>query len=268
MLGLVPFVGAELSPAFGFSHWRNLLLDNAPPAQRPDLQALLDDDDCEGAAERLLQTLAPDAFQNMVAGAACDRAFDPKSLRRGTMALLPLLGAGPVITTNFGRLLEAAFASNDRPFESVISGPRVEVLRLVQQEAAGVTSAGSPRCMNRIQRTGWTAGSTGSAATIACCDTDHDQGPFVRAGDDAAMLHRIIKVVPRYQGRSKVCNRGRRLGGAPLGEPDPVQRVLAALEQALETSRGHASQESAGIAFQTQRRLLPDTDIVVGAAGG
>ena len=31
---------------------------------------------------------------------------------------------------------------------------------------------------------------------------------------------------------------------------------------------GHAGQASAKIAFQTLRRLLPDTDIVVGAAGG
>ena len=64
VLGRVPLAGAGLSSAFGFSDWRNLLLDNAPPAQRPDLQALLDDDDCEGAAEKLLQTLGPDAFHS------------------------------------------------------------------------------------------------------------------------------------------------------------------------------------------------------------
>jgi len=128
VLGLVPFVGAGLSTAFGYSDWRSLLLSNAPPAQRTQVLALLNGNDYEGAAELLLQTLGTDGFQNMVAVAACDRAFDPNRLRRGTMALLTLLGGGPVITTNFDRLLEAAFTSNGRPFESVVSGPRPDLI--------------------------------------------------------------------------------------------------------------------------------------------
>jgi len=128
VLGLVPFVGAGLSTAFGFSDWRHLLLDNAPPAERPQVQVLLDANDYEGAAEKLLVTLGPDGFQNMVAVAAGDRPFDPDQLRHGTMALLPLLGTGLVITTNFDRLLEAAFSSNGKRFSAVVSGPRPDLI--------------------------------------------------------------------------------------------------------------------------------------------
>lgn len=128
VLGLVPFVGAGLSTAFGFSDWRHLLLHNAPPAQRLQVRTLLDANDYEGAAELLLQTLGADGFQSMVAVAAGDRPFDPDRLRHGTMALLPLLGTGLVITTNFDRLLEAAFSTNGRRFAQVVSGPRPDLI--------------------------------------------------------------------------------------------------------------------------------------------
>ena len=111
------------------------------------------------------------------------------------------------------------------------------------------------------------------------------------------MLHRIINIVPAPKATAKAAI-GATARAAPRlsGQPDQVQRVLAALEQAVETGLGHAmpvarwlrelrlgtgeafvavvpglgydGQESAEIAFQTLRRLLPDTDIYVGAAGG
>lgn len=104
------------------------------------------------------------------------------------------------------------------------------------------------------------------------------------------MLHRIIAIVPVAKATAGWV--------APRlsGQPAQVKRVLAALEQAVEKGLGHAmpvarwlrelslgndvafvavapglghdSQASAEIAFQTLRRLLPDTDIYVGAAGG
>jgi len=44
------------------------------------------------------------------------------------VALLPLLASGPVVTTNFDRVLERAFAAHGTPFESVISGPRPDLI--------------------------------------------------------------------------------------------------------------------------------------------
>jgi hypothetical protein len=49
-------------------------------------------------------------------------------LRVGTVSLLPLLASGPVVTTNFDRVLEHAFEVNGEPFESVISGPRPDLI--------------------------------------------------------------------------------------------------------------------------------------------
>lgn len=127
-LGLVPFIGAGVSLAFGYSNWRHLLLSNAPPELKAAVTALLDRNDYEAAAEKLLKALGPDGFQNMVAVAAGDRAIDERRLRTGTLALMTLLGQGPVITTNFDRVLESAFKANDRPFDSVVSGPRPDLI--------------------------------------------------------------------------------------------------------------------------------------------
>ncbi|NRF65783.1 SIR2 family protein [Aquincola sp. S2] len=127
-LGLVPFVGAGLSTAFGFQDWRSLLLGAAPPHLRDAMRSALDAGDYEGAAQSLLDDLGADGFQNMVAVAAGDRRFDEAALRAGTLSLLPLLAGGPVVTTNFDRLLEHAFAANGRAFESVVSGPRPDLI--------------------------------------------------------------------------------------------------------------------------------------------
>ena len=110
-----------------------------------------------------------------------------------------------------------------------------------------------------------------------------------RPHDDADMLHRIIAIVPVPKAV---------VWAAPLlsGRPEQIQQVLAALQLAVEKGLGHTmpaacwlrelrlgageafvavapdlgleGSESAEIAFQTLRRLLPDTDIYVGAAAG
>ena len=146
---------------------------------------------------------------------------------------------------------------------------------------------------------------TSPGANVMSCETrSHDGLPPARSAatliqikvrwrrrcEDAAMLHRIIAIVPVAKATAAWV--------APLlsGQPDQVQRVLAALEHAVETGLGHTmpaarwlrelrlgggeafvsvapglghdSQESAEIAFCTLRRLLPDTDIYVSAAVG
>lgn len=126
--GLVPFVGAGLSTSFGFQDWKSLLLDAATPQLRERVAALLSEGDYEAAAEALLQHLGADAFQNKVAAAAGDSHLERSRFDRGTVALLPLLSGGPVVTTNFDRVLERAYAAHGAPFESVISGPRPDLI--------------------------------------------------------------------------------------------------------------------------------------------
>jgi len=126
--GLVPFLGAGISTPFGFKNWRNLLLHAAPPSLAPGVEQQLDNNDYEGAAETLLRELGADGFQNLVAASAGDSNLDAFDFREGTVSLLPLLASGPVITTNFDRVLERVFESNGTPFESVISGPRPDLI--------------------------------------------------------------------------------------------------------------------------------------------
>lgn len=126
--GLVPFLGAGASQAFGYDNWEKVLARAAPPRQAAEVGELLKKSDFEGAAETLLRALGPDGFQNMVAAAAGDSRLRSADFRTGTISLLPLLANGPVVTTNFDRVLEHAFAANGAPFESVISGPRPDLI--------------------------------------------------------------------------------------------------------------------------------------------
>lgn len=136
--GLVPFLGAGASQPFGYDNWANLLINAAPPgrvAEKVKAQLSLPKPDYEEAAEALLEGLGADGFQNMVAVAAGDHKIKSIDFRAGTgdaraatVSLLPLLANGPVITTNFDRVLEHAFAANDSAFESVISGPRPDLI--------------------------------------------------------------------------------------------------------------------------------------------
>lgn len=126
--GLVPFVGAGISTAFGLKDWKGLLLAAAPPCQLATVAKRLDEGDYEGAAEALLQDLGADGFQNMVAAAAGDANLERFEFRAGTVSLLPLLARGPVVTTNFDRVLERAFLASGTPFESVVSGPRPDLI--------------------------------------------------------------------------------------------------------------------------------------------
>ena len=127
-IGLVPFIGAGLSIPFGLKDWRNLLLGSTPPRLVPRIERLLNRSRYEQAAEILLRALSADGFQNMVAAAAGDSNLDGSDLVTGAVALLALLAAGPVVTTNFDRLLERAFEANGAPFDSVISGPRPDLI--------------------------------------------------------------------------------------------------------------------------------------------
>ncbi len=126
--GLVPFLGAGLSTAFGFKDWKSLLLSAAPPRLIPRIEKQLGENNYEGAAETLFEELGADGFQNMVAASAGDSNLASFDFRVGTVSLLPLLASGPVVTTNFDRVVERAFEVNGASFESIISGPRPDLI--------------------------------------------------------------------------------------------------------------------------------------------
>lgn len=127
-LGVVPFIGAGISTAFGLKNWKGLLLEATPSSLVSRIQILLNSEKYEKAAEILLRTLGADGFQNMVAASAGDSIIESFDFSVGVVSLLPLLANGPVITTNFDRILEKAFEANNAAFESVISGPRPDLI--------------------------------------------------------------------------------------------------------------------------------------------
>jgi hypothetical protein len=126
--GVVPFLGAGISTAFGLKDWKGLLSSASPPHLAPAVKALLDEGKYEEAAETLLREFGADGFQNMVAALAGDSNIERFDFRTGIVSLLPLLATGPVVTTNFDRVLERAFEANGTPFESIISGPRPDLI--------------------------------------------------------------------------------------------------------------------------------------------
>lgn len=114
--------------SFKLKDWKHLLLGAAPPRIISRIKKYLKKKSYEKAAEALLKKLEPDGFQNMVAAAAGDSHLESFDFRAGTVSLLPLLATGPVVTTNFDRVLERAFEANGAPFQSVISGPRPDLI--------------------------------------------------------------------------------------------------------------------------------------------
>ncbi|HEX5719281.1 MAG TPA: SIR2 family protein [Thermoanaerobaculia bacterium] len=126
--GVVPFLGAGISMTYGLKSWKDLLLSAAPPRLLPAIEEELGKGNYEEAAEMLRQEFGADGFQNMIAAAAGDSNLAAFDFRTGMVALLPLLASGPVVTTNFDRVLERAFEAQGAPFESVISGPRPDLI--------------------------------------------------------------------------------------------------------------------------------------------
>ena len=59
---------------------------------------------------------------------AGDHKIEQTDFRKGAIALLPLITKGIVVTTNFDCVLEKGFAQNNSAFESVISGPRPDLI--------------------------------------------------------------------------------------------------------------------------------------------
>jgi SIR2-like domain len=124
-LRVLPFVGAGLSAEFGFPMWDAFLREAATAAGLADVLALLDEDDYEGAAEKL-EKHSSARFSERIAQ-KFRRRVEPDRLRDAAVSYVPLLSSGPVVTTNFDRVLEDTFEAAEMPFEAVISGPHEDL---------------------------------------------------------------------------------------------------------------------------------------------
>jgi hypothetical protein len=131
-MGVVPFVGAGLSVDFGFPGWPKFLKDAAEFHDDPGaVLKLVQENKLLEAADLLSKS--KDRFQLMVEK-AFGRKVSEEQARSGAMSYLPKLATGPVITTNFDRVLEAAFQASGAPFEDFITGKEPDnVIRAMHQ---------------------------------------------------------------------------------------------------------------------------------------
>lgn len=120
--GLIPFVGAGLSIPFGFPQWGAFLRGQAQGAGvGAVIESRLAKGEYEEAAENLQEALGALAFED-----AIRRTFGSTSIKgalpEAAVRALPALATGPVLTTNFDRVLETVFEEAGQPFEDIVWG--------------------------------------------------------------------------------------------------------------------------------------------------
>ena len=111
--GILPFVGAGMSADFGYPQWGAFLLKAAAVA-RPDMTATIksrlnaNPPEYEDAASDLLKFFEARKFQDLLAAHFGDHVIGERRLA-GAVAELTKFPPGPIITTNFDRVLETVF---------------------------------------------------------------------------------------------------------------------------------------------------------------
>jgi len=126
---LVPFVGAGLSIPMGFPSWKQFLLDLAKECNHTRVtRQLVSSGAFERAAGVLERQLTAEVFHARVAQAFGARRTE-RAMLNGPVLLLPRLGSGLVVTTNFDRILERTFATAGSAFEQVVWGSQVDSIR-------------------------------------------------------------------------------------------------------------------------------------------
>jgi len=133
-MGVIPFVGAGMSVPFGFPQWGAFLRQQAPsPAVLATVDALLNEGKYEDAAQAAFDARGEHAFQVTFEAAFGVGALAPRD-DYGAIVHIARLASGPVVTTNYERVLETAFEHAGTPFESVIAGARIDLIRAAMNQ--------------------------------------------------------------------------------------------------------------------------------------
>ncbi len=116
---VVPFVGAGMSKSAGCPEWREYLLGLSEAARldRAAIKGRLDRGDYEGVTDDLVSKLGEPRFNRDF-----ERDFKTPDEIEGAVRWLPRLFDNCCITTNFDRVLETAYKSEDRPFTEKVNG--------------------------------------------------------------------------------------------------------------------------------------------------
>ena len=125
--GVVPFIGAGMSASLGFPGWTALLTDNAKEdSVKSKVKQHLADGQYEEAAQVLEDDMSEEGFHELIR-----ESFGAHKLKApldAPVTLLPKITSGPVVTTNFDRVLEEAFKQGKRPFDRVVRGVEVDTI--------------------------------------------------------------------------------------------------------------------------------------------
>lgn len=125
--GVVPYVGAGMSASLGFPGWTELLKNNAKEASvKSKVEQHLADGQYEEAAQVLEDDMGEEGFHELIR-----ESFGSHKLKEhldAPVTLLPKITSGPVVTTNFDRVLEQAFKQGKRPFDRVVRGVEVDTI--------------------------------------------------------------------------------------------------------------------------------------------
>jgi hypothetical protein len=113
----------------GFPSWKGFLEELAERCGESQAVAdLLTTNRFEEAAEKVEGALSPEIFFDQVRQTFGHRRSVACQLR-GAVLALPELPTGPVVTTNFDHVLERAYIEAGLPFEHVLWGAQVDLLR-------------------------------------------------------------------------------------------------------------------------------------------
>lgn len=136
-LGVIPFLGAGVSAPFKYRQWGEFLggtaRDQLGRAQKAAVEAATAKEDYFDAAALLSEYLGDRDFQRLISEEFSDDRLRAANLQTGTHGYLPLLTAGPVITTNFDRVIEHVFERQGRALETVFGANPDQVVPAIQQ---------------------------------------------------------------------------------------------------------------------------------------
>lgn len=130
-IGLVPFVGAGISIPYGYSGWTEFLLAFATEfGLKNKIQKRIDCQEYEEAADDLENEVGSFTLSNAIKETYGENPKTP--LSKITAAhYIPFISNGPVITTNFDRILEKIFKEYNKEFLEVVWGAKADLVRQV-----------------------------------------------------------------------------------------------------------------------------------------
>ncbi|MFO0697875.1 MAG: SIR2 family protein [Nitrospira sp.] len=135
--GVIPFIGAGMSHDYGVPMWGQFLeLAAVTDDERVQVKSFVKDGKYEDAAQLLDTGSSREKFRGFISE-MLDVNVEPERRTTGPLSLLPLMTTGPVITTNFDRVIEAFYETAERPFsgDAWIAGRRdpLRILDAIQQ---------------------------------------------------------------------------------------------------------------------------------------